>query len=185
MGNVLRCPLLDDLASMGLIKLKEIEAHIATGNCWRFHPPLTELILKGFLEGTTPLLVACHHGQLDSVKHTTESWKVDVNNAATYFPDAVTKIDRATPLFVASTNGHLGIVRYLVGNGADILATTSTTNQRYDELTHLHGAVYDFNRQEEYKKLRYKKDKERAATVRYLLESGVDPSILPPDGSPI
>jgi len=141
--------------------------------------------LERILEGTTPLLVACHHGQLDSVKHTTESWKVDVNNAATYFPDAVTKIDRATPLFVASTNGHLGIVRYLVGNGADILATTSTTNQRYDELTHLHGAVYDFNRQEEYKKLRYKKDKERAATVRYLLESGVDPSILPPDGSPI
>ncbi len=211
-----KCPLVyhdKDEIVMTTSRLKEIEDHISTSNsigC--FHPPLKKLELifkgdlqKGPLKGSTPLLMACHDGELDSVKHILENWGVDVQTGATYYvnskvkpsgsksPESSTEPNKvvvcaiqATPLFVASCNGHFQIVQYLVEKGANISARTSSeADPKFNGLTPLYGAVCDFRSQQPKKSLT-ERDK-RHAIVRLLLESGADPSVAnrPSDGYPI
>ena len=47
------------------------EHSLSTGNYCR-HAPLKELVLRGSLEGTTPLLLACSHGDLEMAKSDVE-----------------------------------------------------------------------------------------------------------------
>lgn len=49
-------------------------------------------------------------------------------------------LEGATPLFVATFNGH-DFVRYLVEKGDDISVTTAFSNGRYSGMTSLHGAL--------------------------------------------
>ncbi len=121
-----KCPLypkkLKAFKSMTLHQLQAIEEHISTSSC--SHPPLKDFVFKGRLKGSNPLLLACHHGDLDSVKHIVENWGADIHATAVYYFDLITakyswcplmkSIQGATPLFVAVCNGHINIVRYLV-----------------------------------------------------------------------
>jgi len=116
------------------------------------HPPLKKFIFDGCIKGTTPLLLACHYGNLESVQHIIERWGVKVKNAkktaATYYLNpgscqSSKKIESATPLFVAAFQGHSKVVQYLLEKGADVTVKTSNKANpaEYDGLTPLDGAV--------------------------------------------
>jgi len=174
----------------------EIEMHAVALNGHCPHPPLKELIFKGVLKGSTPLILACHCGDFDSVEHIIEHWGADVNEAAVYFTDPLDcynrqqysiKIESATPLFVAASNGHTKIVRYLIGKGADVSARTHSIDRTcYDGLTPLYGAVSGLCFGNNILIYLKRMKEENASIVRLLLESGADASTLssrPSDGS--
>jgi len=169
---------------MGLSHLEAIENHVSTDNCP--HPPLKEFVFHGHnvhLKGTTPLLLACHYGELESVKRIVESWGAEINAAAPYYPlPSLTptefhgKLDiRATPLFAAAFQGHSRVVRYLLEKGADVTAKTSSKFKReFNGLTPLYGALshhFMFPRRNDPLD---KQQKERNAIVISLLEFGAD-----------
>ena len=96
---------------MGLDQVREIEKHVAS--CIYLHPPLKALVFKeGPVKDTTPLLLACHYGELDAVKHLVERWGVNVPNAALYYNHVEYNllikllIDKGTPLIAAAFEGH-------------------------------------------------------------------------------
>jgi len=173
--------------------LEEIEAHISSRNC--FHSTvLKELVFHHSLEGCTPLILACHFGELASVKRIVENWGVDVRACAVYYIDPIyiseyalhsTRIEVATPLFVAAIRGHGDIVRYLVEKGADVSAKTfSVKEKHYDGLTPLYGALCKIRRENKGQLLPVINIKERSDIIRFLLKSGADTSSLS-NGKPI
>jgi len=93
---------------MGLRQIKEIEDHyISSGNSCH-HPPIKDLV---FNEGSTPLILACFHGDLEVVKHIVEDWGVNVEATGFYFKNEIArKIKSASPLFVAASCLHLEII---------------------------------------------------------------------------
>jgi len=52
---------------------------LQTPSIKRTYPPLKEV---GVLEGSNPLILACHYG--DSVERIVEGWGADVNEAGVY-----------------------------------------------------------------------------------------------------
>jgi len=177
-SNITTRTFLQSLHSTGLrVLIEEIELHFSTSNQCD-HLPLKDIVLYG----TTPLLLACWYGDLNRVKHIIENWGVNFQAAGVYydaFPCAgkfiCRRIESATPLFVAAFNGHLDIVKYLVGLGADLSSKTSAEKYWYhDGLAPLHGAM-------QHQSLH----PESFAIIRFLLESGADPSALPSPGRPI
>jgi len=185
-----KCPLepqlfVKSLRENGLGILKEIEQHITTTNC--HHPSLKDLRFHGSLDGTSALLLASHFGELNWVKQIIDNWFVDVNSAAVYYPNPLSrnddvnfeKIDSATALFVAAFNGHINVVRYLIEKGANLSAKTSSEKHLYyDGLSPLYGAVRHHHH-------RRGIQPDVTPIVRFLLQSGCDPNALPSDGSPI
>jgi len=179
----------------------EIEMHAVALSVDCPHPPLKELIFKGSLIGSTPLILACHCGDFDSVKRIIEHWGAEVNEAAIYLTNPVfpvdfyllqeyyIKIETATPLFIAASNGHTKIVRYLIEKRADVSARTRSRIMKcYDGLTPLYGAVCELCTVENNLIYKNRMKEESASIVRLLLESGADASLLssrPSDGSPI
>jgi len=67
------------------------------------------------------------------VKHIVENWLVDFQVARVYYhgflPDS-SSFESASPLFVAAYNGHIDVVKYLVGLGADVSSKTSPEIER-------------------------------------------------------
>jgi len=171
---------------MGLHHVKEIEDHF--NNCLSRRPLLLkDFVFKGLLEGSTPLQMACHYGELVSVKRIVESWGVDVNLASTYYIDVnstapIIEMDyrlilgKATPLFIAAHMGHWHVVRYLVAHGADVSAKSLEDDDGRGRfgLTPLYEAVY-YDCHGPSRPLNEQR-KRRAAIVRLLLEAGADPS---------
>lgn len=194
-----QCPLdpliFEDGCKMGVVQLKAMEQHILVpGNCVvLLHPPFKDLILQGSLKGSSPMLLACKDGNVAVVKHMMEDkcWKVDVNAAATYYHPPYNStashhsnlallrgIERATPLFVAAVNGHVHLVKLLLGKGADVSSKASSTSPSFDDLTPLHGALNSIG-------MAYDAEMDGSLCERkmeiahLLLEFGADPSALP------
>ena len=191
----IQCPLnptsLQEVALlvMKLHQLKQIEDHVSThGSTKCPHPPLKNVIFGGRLTGITPLILACNHGQLDSVKHLIENWGVDVRTSDKYYSSnrlmcrGENSLKSATPLFVAAFCGHDNIVRYLLEKGADVsVQTKNRTNLNYNGLTPLYGAVYRRFLTQPMVEVR----SGRSAIVHSLLEFGANPSIRPSSRQPI
>ena len=156
--------------------VKAIENHLKTANSCS-HPPLLDLVVAGLQEHhrSTPLLMACCNGDLEAVQRIVEVWGVNVCTAGVY-PMGRQLIEGVTPLFCAAMGCHSEIVRYLVEKGANVSSKTHSTDKEFSGATPLHAAVYniqDFNCEE------------KISIIRFLLESGADPSALSSDGTPI
>lgn len=143
----IRCPLnislnshfVDEDQIMNIAHVKEIEKHTSHRACP--HPPREDLVLRGSLKDTTPLVLACQKGHFDYVKHIIEVWGTDVNSAGNYYYCYKGIIEGATPLFVAAHQGHINIVQYLISKGSDVSSITSTKSHPYAGFTPLHGAL--------------------------------------------
>jgi len=176
---------------MKLCHVKKIERHFSSSKC-SLHSHLKDLIINVHPAlGSTPLLLACHYGELESVKRIIKSWGVDVRASAKYYSDPSqpnslqTQIEAATPLFVAAFNVHNQIVRYLLDKGADVSVKTSHKDgflNDFDGLTPLYGAVSD---RCSLKRSLAQHHKVRHSVVLSLLEYGASPnadSFRPSDG---
>lgn len=162
-----------------LQELKDIQLHLSKGDCQCQHPVLKDLELSGGLQGSTPLLIACHDGDPSAVKLIVEVWGADVNKAGVFYSgdDA---IEGASPLFVAASQRHEDIVLYLCAKGADISArTTDASDEEYEGMTILQAAVH-FPRLsvENYTCAR------QSSIVNFLVERGADPSAVSANGYP-
>jgi len=188
------CKFLKSAMSMKLQNLKEIEDHVWKSDCP--HPPnLKDFIFDGYTAfGTTPLILACQYGKLDSVKYLIETWGVDLGALAKYYSQpfkshsSLIKIEKAAPLFVAAFHGYGQIVRYLLEKGADVSVRTFNKNgdPELDGLTPLYGAVSD--RQYHSQRFFHEKKNVRNSIVLSLLEFGanlITDSLRPFDGQPM
>ncbi len=152
--------------------------------------------------GSTHLLNACDKGDMETVIQLVEVWGVNVKATATFFPWAgagdngvdlqveyvnphfivevpwtgeLLEVLDATPLFVAAFRGHLNIVRYLVGKGADVSAKTSIRYINiFAALTPLQGSV-----------AAEEPTLEQVEIVRFLLQNGSDPNVSDIFGKPM
>ena len=173
--------------------LTAIEEHITSSSCP--HPQaLKDLRFKEPLKECSPLLLACHFGELASVKHIVESWGADVRDDDIYYtdPNCISNWNSArigaTPLFVASINGHSNIVRYLIEKGADVSVKTFVVKEKYYDGLTLYAALSKIYLTRQEQSLPEIDMKERSLIVRLLLESGADassPSARPANGWPI
>jgi len=160
--------------------LLEVEEHVLSSDINCPHAQLKDLNLSAPLEGSSLLLLACDRGNLESVKRIVENWAIDAGTPAVYYTPTKKKISEATPLFVAAYRGHLDIVKYLVGKGVDVSVQTSREKfYQLDGLTPLHASVscpyY----------LRSNGPHKQEAIVKFLMESGSDPSALTKNGFPV
>jgi len=164
-----------------MLKIQDHKQHCINCN----HGPLRDLV---FSKRTTPLIVACQYGELETVKIIVEDWGANVEATGVYYRDpkqvlTTEKIDRAGPLFVAASCGHFDIVRYLVELGADVTATTiSNSKPQYHGLTPFLGAFFAHF---DSKSIAAGFHKKLTDIVMILLEAGADPSASPFDGTPI
>jgi len=111
------CKFLESVLPMNLQHLKELEDHILTSNC-PHSSHLKDFTFDGnsAWPGTTPLLLACQQGELESVKHIVESWGVDLRASAAFYSNLSKQrqptIQKATPLFIAALYGYDQIVLF-------------------------------------------------------------------------
>jgi len=165
-----------------LEEIKEIEAHVRTSSSCPHgpHPSLQELEVTGLEEHerSTPLLMACLHGDLKAVKRIVQGWKVNLYKGNA-IPMSGTLVHSVSPLFVAASKSFTNIVRYLMENGFLVSSRTNAAEMEYCGLNPLHAAV------------RFGGDhgdgnpSMQISTIRLLLENGADPSALPHDGVPM
>jgi len=184
LASIPDCKFFKSVLPMKLDNLMEIENHVAIRAFLCFCPHSTHT-LKDFTfngntaTGTTPLILACQHGELDSVKHIVESWGVDVSASAPFYSNPSQQgpptIQEATPLFVAAFHGYDQIVRYLLERGANVSVKTSNKKKisQLDGWTPLYAAVFD--RQFNSSRPLHQQREDRCNIVRSLLEYGADP----------
>jgi len=162
-----------------------IEEHISSSRFCSHNSSPREIILTGDQEGSTPLIMACHYGEYDSVEHIVERWWADVRSPGVYHYKTgrqnSTKF-QATPLFVAAINSHSKIVHYLIRKRADVF--TKATINRELELTPFQAAFVNFQgaHSPTFDRIR---NSEQESVIRYLFIAGADPSELFSDGTPI
>ncbi len=70
-----------------LKEVKKIEYHVKNASKRCQHPTLQDLVVKGLYEDerSTPLLMACQHGDLKVVKRIVERWSVNVSTSAVHY----------------------------------------------------------------------------------------------------
>jgi len=172
--------LLKSRVSIDLSVLLEIEKHVSSTDLDCPHAQLKDLNLSEPLEGSSLLLLACDRGNLESVKRMVGNWGVHAGTTAAYYTPNKIKISEATPLFVAAYRGHIDVVKYLVRKGADVSVQTSYEKYyRLNGLTPLHASVSC-----PYGNSFFWSSKQEAM-VKFLLESGSDPSALTKNGLPV
>jgi len=122
--------------------LERIEEHVSTSHC-HHHAPLKDIILRGSLDGCSPLLLACHEGDLEAVRYLVENWGVSVNETAVYYRylEPGWKIQEASAVFVACYKRRFSVVKYLIEQGADLSLKTISDYQFYHNMTPLLGAI--------------------------------------------
>ena len=180
---------------MKLCHVKKIERHYSSSERL-LHPHLKDLIINmnTYDRGTTPMIIACQFGELDSVKQLVETWGVDLHAPANYFSPncygGTVKIGIVTPLFVAALHGHNQIVRYLLEKGADVSIKIQPgvyyTNNEFVGWTPLYGSISNVELNP--RRPLVEQQKERSAVVRSLLEFGADAisdSFDPSNGHPM
>jgi len=128
--------------------------------------------------------MACHKGNLESVKRIVEHWGVSVNSTAAFYyrytkessfasrkKEVTRVIHRASPLFVAAFSGHFFLVRYLIEKGANPSLKTSEEDpyNPLSGLTPLHGSLFS-------------SEPEQKAIISYILSKLLATSL---DGPPI
>jgi len=178
---------LESVMPMKLCHVKRIERHFAS-SIIHLDRYIKHFTFNGYTaRGSTPLILACQHGELDSVKYLIEKWGVYDFTRAAYYSDpsqrqSRIKIEKASPLFVACFHRHDNIVRYLLEKGADVSARTYDNRKgdyksEFNGLAPLYGAICDrqpFNSQKTADKQKEKTQK-RNIIVRILLDFGADP----------
>jgi len=127
-----------------LEEVKEIEAHVRTAcSCPHVpHPSLQDLVVTGLEEHerSTPLLMACLHGDLEAVKRIVDGWGVNLCKGIVH-PILATLVDNVTPLFVAASKCYTNVVRYLLERRAPVSFRTFGAEKKYFGLMPLHAAV--------------------------------------------
>jgi len=167
-----------------LEEVEEIENHVQTASSCPHgpHPPLQDLVVTGLQEfqRSTPLLMACSHGDLEAVKRIVERWGINVCKANIH-PIMGIAVEEVTPLFLAASKWYRDIVRYLLQKGANVSAKTNSEDhengRRYSGLTPLHAAMRlggNHGNQDSSMQI---------STIRCLLEA--NPSAFPRNGVPI
>jgi len=167
--------------------VKEIESHIKTAcSCPHGpHPSLQDLVITGLEEfqRSTPLLMACLHGNLEAVKRIVEGWGINVCKTNVH-PLSGIPVEEVTPLFLAASKCHSNVVRYLLEKGASVSVRTHSEVKQHSGMTPLHAAIrlgfrelgcLNFGSQESM----------QISTIRCLLEFGANPFALLHDGVPI
>jgi len=171
--------------SVNLVKLLELH----TASKCQHHLSLKELTLSGsgrHGETVTPLLHYIKQGDLAAIKILIEDWGVYINAAHVgdfsvepLMADSYLTFTSVTPLFVASLYKNYDIVRFIVGKGASISAgaTVSLDNDEFSApLTPLHAAFFML-RQINIETVR-NMELVRLEIIRFLVDSGADPSVL-------
>ena len=116
---------------------------------------LREEIYQSTRSKVESLFHACWDGHLDSVQEIIAEGNHDVNGGNYWGSDIDPNGWERSPLFIASLRGHLELVRYLLGEGADVNAVT-----KYGD-TPLHAGVQT----------------DSVDLVAILLEHGANPQI--------
>ena len=109
---------------------------------------------------TTPLIIAAHNGNMDSVKILLR-YKADIETRGTLKVDTGEVVEGYTPLWAAASSGHLDVVKLLLERNADVESKTSRGS------TPLTVAAYDG----------------RLDIVSCLVEHGADVNARDDDGS--
>ena len=186
---------LESVMPMKLCHVKKIERHFASSKI-HLDRYLKDFTFNGYTaRGSTPLILACQHGELDSVKYLIEKWGVYDFTRAAYYSDpsqrqSRIKIEKASPLFVACFHRHDNIVRYLLEKGANVSARTFDIrkgNIKFHGLTPLYADVSDQQPIDSRKSAEKQKEKSNTI-VRILLEFRADPiadSFRPSEGKPM
>ena len=97
----------------------------------KVYQKLGENVIKVQIDGKSAVYWAALNGHLETLKYLIEDQGADVDDVTD------TLIDNAEPLIkIAATGGHIDIVRYLIGRGADANKVTSNRHE-----TALHAAA--------------------------------------------
>jgi len=168
----------------------EIERFCTGSSCSHPHPPLKEILLEepyGWYT-ITPLSVAIDQRNLPIVKRIIETWEADIQAPIQQYslsddPTIRRRVfEGVTPLFIAVLNKDIGIVRYLVQHGADVtVGTLSDENEDVwsSGMTPLHAAFFLTLTNP------HSQSSEQLEIIRFLVDSGGDPSALSSKGFPV
>lgn len=103
-------------------------------------------------KGRSPLVMAAQYNRIDLLHHLLENYQVNLEQETSTDIEGGHPVEGATPLWTASTLGHLDIVSDLIKRGADIEHTTDSRSSP------LRGAAFDGH----------------LDVVKYLIEKGAD-----------
>ena len=128
-------PLHDVIELIRKNQVEELEKILQDGH-------LLELFRERLQEGRvaadrSPLVVAVLHNSVDVFKYIFDNYQVNVEQETSAVIEGGYPVEGATPLWTASTLGHLEYVRMLVEKGAQIEHTTNSSS------TPLRGAAFD------------------------------------------
>ena len=137
----IRCIKEGDLGALQRIMTKDLELLLQQ----RLLSPRVE-------KHQSPLVTAARYNRREMLLYLLENYEVNLEQETAIVIDGGHPVDGATPLWTASTLGHLDIVRVLVSRGANIEHTTDSRSSP------LRGAAFDGH----------------LPVVEYLIEKGAD-----------
>ena len=155
MKKKVRCRNLDPLRfALKYIKEGKLQDHIKT---LQTNPELVGIFRDRLLasrvpKGQSPLVEAAQFNRKDILVHILDNYPVNLEQETSTDIEGGHPVEGATPLWTASTLGHLDIVKELITRGADIEHTTDSHSSP------LRGAAFDGH----------------LPVVEYLIDQGAD-----------